>query len=656
MTQQSNAGSVTQGNEEAIALPACLFRQPEGVFVDLSRFPVGGGFEKSIDSLFGNGARFRGLDYRLLTGLLYDYDSVINAHGIAAKLKLADDVVAFPAKRRALYKAVKVDAAKQRAEYFFEPVSIETVVEEPVYGEPGADGVAPIIGSTRKEVMLPTQLDLDEFVADMWLKGVRFGIDVDAVAGVIARRESARIAVAVQLDAAKGCDAEIEEACNVLHRDNSPKLLLNGQADLRRFQNRFPQIASGARLLKKKVRVLGKPGYKVSGELIEPAVPQDKINLLDMAGPGTRVEIQDGCEYILATRDGFLSLDLKSNNISVTEMIENKDGVSIKTTGDLVLAGNEFIEHGEVQEGRVVEGKNMTFRSDVYGDVISQGGIILFEQNLSGGSAKSNGGDVTSNGRVFNSEIEACNGKVTLKYAESCLILGESVVVDRAVNCDIVAENIEVGSAEGCGIAGRSVRIASATSCRGKETLVSMMVPDLSALEMQIAQTAKAIDDCKIIVEAKDRELALLKSDAEFAKYLALATSIRQGKIQLSPAQQDSWQKMTARFTKNMSAGSKLTAEKKEQTTRAQAFVQELKHLQEMREKACTGILCQIKQVIGDTSVRSMAVTDGISALQQSHAGEIRLRLREQDTRHKRIFSDDTGQLDWSYEALPRHT
>ncbi len=651
MTKQAKTGNQISDAGGDIPLPACLIRQADGIFVDLSLFPVGGGFEKYIDSLFSDGGRFRGLDYRLLTGLLYDYDTIMDEHGISAKVKLADEVVPFLPKRRALYKGVKVDGAKQRAEYFFAPVEIEVVVEEPVYGEPGEDGVSPIVGTTRKEEMRPAKLDLDEFIADMWLKGVRFGIDVKAVAGAISRGAMTRMNVAVQRDATEGFDAEIEEACSVLRRDNAPKLLVNGKADLRKFQNRFPQISSGARLLKKVARVLGKPGIRVNGESIKPLLPKDEIDLLAMSGPGTYVEVQEGEEYILAAHDGFLSLDTGTNIVSVTEMIENKGGISLKTTGDLSLAGNDFIEHGEVQEGRIVEGKNMTFRSDVYGDVISQGGFILFEKNLSGGSAKSYGGDVTSNGRAFNSVIEACVGKVTLQYAESCLILGESVVIERAVNCDIVAENVQLGSAEGCGIAGKNIQIKSANACRSKETFVSMLVPDLSASDAQIKQLGGAIDDCNKIIKAKEQAVAQLKSEPEFAKYLGLATKIRQGTIQLNAAQQDAWKKMSAKFAPFMSAGSRLTAEKQEQSTLVQGFTQELAQMQEAQKTAGAGICCEIAEVVGDTSVRSMIVPNGVAAFQKNKPGVIKMMLREQDARHKRIFSDSTGSLVWRYQA-----
>lgn len=642
MTNQSSV------SDNAIPLASCLIRREDGVFVDLSQ--VGGGFDRIVDGLFSNGARFRWLDYGLLTGLLYDPDRVAREHGATALVKLAEDVVAFPERRRALYKGVKIDSAWQTAEYFFEPVAMEVTVDEPIYGEPGEDGVAPITGTTRKQVMQPTKLDLDEFIADMWCKGVRFGIDTDAVAEVIARGTTTRMNVARQLNATEGSDAEIEEACTVLHRDNSPKLLLNGKADLRKFQNRFPQISKGARLLKKKARVLGNPGFRVNGQRIEPLVPQDNIDLFALSGPGTYVETQEGSEYILAAGDGFLSLDTSSNVISVTEMIENKGGISLKTTGDLTLSGNDFVEHGEVQEGRMVEGKNMTFHSDVYGDIVSQGGFILFEANLSSGSARSHGGDITANGRAFNSTIEACSGRVTLSYAESCLILADSVAIERAVNCEIIATTVQIGSSEGCGIAGRDIRIKSSGACRSKETMISILVPDSSATDKQIAELGNAIGECNKLVANKDQELAELKAEPEFAKYLALASSIRQGKIQLNEAQKDSWQKMTARFSKQMSAGSKLTAEKQEQLARVKSLQQEQEELKAQLQKTSAGICCEIEDVVGDTVVRSMVYPNGVASFQKNKPTEIRTRLREQDARHKRIFSNDAGSLKWQYE------
>lgn len=651
MTQQSNIGNLADLKEGEILLPEYLLRRDDGIFVKLSHFPVGGGFAQFIDRLFATGSRFLNLDYQLLLDLLYDYDAILDAHGIESKIRLAEDIVPFSSKRKSLYKAVKIDSASERAEYFFEPVTMEVVTEEHVYGEPDDDGIAPILDTTRKVEMLPAKLDRDEFIADMWLKGVRFGVQVEMLVDVVARGEMGRMTVALQQDATAGCDAEVEEACSELHRDNSPKILLNGKADLRQFQNRFPQIEKDAKLLKKRMRVLGKPGFKVNGQIIEPDIPKD-LDLLPLAGVGTRIEVQDGNEYILSNRDGFLSIDMHTNSISVTEKIENKGGISIKTTGDLSLSGNEFIEHGEVQEGRSVEGKNMTFRSAVYGNIVSQGGFILLESNLSNASAKSLGGDVTTNGRAFNSTIEAWEGVVTMKYAESCLIFGEAVAIERAVNCEIVASKIEIEQAEGCGIAGKSVQIKVSDSCRGKQTVISMLLPDLSALDAQVAQVNTAIENCQKIIAAKDQGIALIVADVEVAKYLALAKSIREGTVKLTDAHKDNWQKMTSKFAKVDNALAKLAAEKQEQLNRIAAFEKENAHLLDMRGKSGTGVHCEIKKVSGDTMVRGLQANHGVSEFQKSKVSEIKIKLREQGSMSDRIFSGARGNLDWNY-AVP---
>lgn len=650
---QSGEAILANLNRNEIPLPDYLLRQQDGIFVDLSLFPVGGGFAQYLDRLFGGGSRFQGLDYHILSGLLYDYDAILDTHGIGAKVKLAEEVVDFPAARRSLYKAVKVDAESRHAEYLFEPVMLEVVTEEPVYGEPGADGVAPVTGSVPKIELEPTRLDVDEFIADMWLKGVRYGIAVESVAGVISRGETVRMEVALQLDATEGSDAEIEEASDALRRDNSPKRLPNGQADLRKFQNRFPQISMDAPLLKKKKRVLGKPGFKVNGSMIEPPLPRD-FDLFTLAGEGTRVENRGANEFIVANRNGFLSLDVVTNHIAVTEKIENKGGISVKTTGDLSLEGKEFLEHGEVQEGRVVEGRNMTFRSDVYGDIVSHGGFILLQKNLSGGSAKSlGGGDVTSNGRALNSIIEAWEGTVTLKYAESCLIMGDSVVVERAVNCEIIADNVEIGQAEGCGIAGKVVRINASDACRGKETIVSMLVPSLGNIDGRISQVHKATGECKLIVAAKDQALTSLESDDDVAKYLVLEKSIRQGGVKLNAEQQVNWQKMSARFAAAKRTMDDLMAAKQEQMNRIQDFGHELANLLEERDKSGEGIHCVIAEVEGDTQVRTMAAFNGIADFKNSATSELRFKLREQGLPREHIFFDSEGSLDWRYE-LPQ--
>src|SRR5574340_1332946 len=303
----------SDATQEDLVLPGFVSIRPEGVVIDLPRLHAAGGFGLFVDRLFSGGVRFFDLDYAAFHKLLYDADWLAAMQGKCAEAKIATRIARFLPQRQALYRPVKLLEGGNRAEYAFDPVSIEETYEEPVYGEPGADGVPRVTGYLNKTRQVPIKLDFDEFVADMWLKGVKFGIDAAAVRQAIASGAPARVTIARHLEPTMGRDAEIQGVYSGLRRDNSPKILRDGKADLRAFKNRFPQVAKGTRLLKKVPRVLGKPGCKVTGEAIEPKMPKD-VDLHALALAGTSVEQADDGEYIVSALDGFI--DRKSTRLN----------------------------------------------------------------------------------------------------------------------------------------------------------------------------------------------------------------------------------------------------------------------------------------------------------------------------------------------------
>eukprot|EP01041_Mallomonas_annulata_P035006 gene35006-57884_t len=197
---------------------------------------------------------------------------------------------------------------------------------------------------------VPSRLDVDEFVADLWGKHIRFGIDIAAVRAVIESGKSERLNVAHRLPAVQGIDAHVIEVSSDLHRSDAPRQLANGKLDLMAFQNRFPQIKKGVRLLKKVPRQDGKTGFELTGIPIQPPVPKD-LDLGAMAGPGTVVDTSAEGEFIITLQAGFLSVDPHTQQVSVGDKIVSRDGVSARTTGNLQLAG-DYEEFGEVQEKR----------------------------------------------------------------------------------------------------------------------------------------------------------------------------------------------------------------------------------------------------------------------------------------------------------------
>lgn len=625
--------------QEDASLLAAYARQEEGgLMVDPGRLHADIPFEQFVDRLFLAGRRFKDVDYAVLQGLLHAPDEFA-ARG--DRIRLAAGIVPFAAERRALYKTVRILEQGARAEYAFEQAML-TVEEDPAAGPEARP-------ETRTVKQVPTRLDFDEFVADMWLKGLRFGIDAQAVKAAIRDNTFSRLDVARQLDPTPGSDAEIQEANPDLHRDNSPKVLANGRADLKKFKNRFPHVDEKATLLKKVRRVPGKPGRKVTGEAISPDDPQD-FDLHALSGPGTHVVEREDADYIVAELDGFLTLDLGTNQVSVTEKIENRGGISARTTGDLNLAVDEFVEFGEVQEGRVVEGKHMTFKSDVYGTLASLNGNIVVEANLSGGGARSQGGDVTIGGRASCATLEAWDGTVTATYVEGCTISARTVRVERAVNCDIVAHELHLGSSEGCAIVAEFAHLGVAGTRKEHETVLTIAVPDLTRFDEKIVELRKAAAGTASQLEARKPAIDALKAEPEFAKFQALAETLRQGRIKLNEEQQENWRRMESRFATRLRQLQALEAEREALQKQLAAQEADIERIAREREASGRGVGCEIVEVRGETVVQTAKSVNGVGAWRSLGGAELKSRLRTRGAPDTRLFSDDSGNFAWRFK------
>lgn len=642
--------------QDRTILPGYISRRTGGVFIDLARLQNAAGFEVFVSRLFSGGERFSGLDYAAFLKLLYDAEWLAAMQAKRAELKIATEIVPFLPQRQALYRPARVTQSGKLAEYVVEPASIDVEYQEPVYAEPtrgqrlsGTEDEAEIVGYVTKVRKEPTRLDFDEFVTAMWSQGVKFGIEANAVRQAISGDKAVRMTVAVHLEPTAGRDAEIKEVCADLHRDNSPKLLLSGKADLRAFKNRFPQIKKGVRLLKKIPRALGKQGYAVTGAVIEPAIPKD-LDLYALSAVGTHVEQEKDIEYIVATQDGFLTIDTHTNKISITEKIENKAGISVKTTGDLMLGGAEFIEHGEVQEARVVKGKNMTFLSDVFGKIISEGGNIFIAGNLAGGRAESSGGNITLGKRTSRAVVRAPDGEVTLNYCESSTIVGKIVRVEHAVNCEIIAEQLYADVVEGCMIVAKAIKITSADERRDKETLVTVLIPDLSGFDRSIENLKKNIAELQASIDVKVREIESVKSDPEFAKYLGLDERIKRGAINLTDEQALAWQKLVEKNAKSVNKMKRTEAEWNALDSALKESEEELAYTMNDRDAIEEGVSCVIDKVAGHTTVQTMKSINGLDVFNGMAGDGIRAMLQKVDSGKARIFSGDTGDFGWIFK------
>jgi hypothetical protein len=635
-------------SKEALSRPDYLSTRADGLYITLSKFHSGTDFKVFIDEIFSSDFRFADLNYDIFQKLLYDDEWLTTMQAKNVDVKIASGIAVFPQNRRALYKSVKVLDRGKQAEYVFEPVYIETTIEEPVYGETDENGVAPIINNVGSKVLQPATLNIDEFIAVMWAKGIKYGILIDEVRKAIEERTVGLKTVALCLLPVEGKDADILEVCPDLHRDNSPKTLLNGKADMRAFKNRFPHIAKGARLLKKIPRVMGKHGYKVTGEVIEPAIPKD-LNLLALASTGTTAVLESDGDYIVAQMDGFLNIDPMTNTISITEKIETTAGVSMRTTGDLNLNVEEFVEHGEVQEGRVVKGRHMTFKADVFGNLISTGGNITVDGNLTGGMADASNGNVNIN-RASRSTVHALKGEVTAKYCENCTVIAQIIRIEQAINCELIADEIYAENIAGCMLVGKSIKVASSSDSKSREALITMIIPDLSELDQSVFKINSKISAAKEEIASKQRDIEVLRTDPDFAKFMGLYDRIKSGEIKLTTDQTENWQKLV---TKNAKAWNQLEALNKQilalERVRTESE-EEIAKINQIRDTAGVGLTCTIDHISGHTSGQTMTSAYGLQDFVNMSSNNIKVTLQNVDHRKTKIFSTDEGSVNWSYK------
>jgi hypothetical protein len=577
-----------------------------------------------VDRLIQSGRYFLGLDAAALQQLLYGVGAgTVAAPGPDGLVRFAAGIASFDTARRGMYRDLRIHDGQ--ADYTFEPLAAGS-------GQPA-----------------PASLDADEFMAHLWSRGIRFGIDIGAVRAALASDGAAGVvAVAHRLAPVPGVDGAIIEVSSDLHRSNAPKQLANGKLDLMSFQNRFPQIKPGTRLLKKVEAQPGTPGRELSGVAIPAPVPAD-ADLAPMAGHGTLVERTGGGEFLVAQQAGFLNVDPATHQISIDAKIISHDGVSARTTGNLQLTG-DYEEFGEVQEMRVIEGEGITLHADVFGKIISRGGHILLSRNLVGGSATNKRGDITIEGVASGALIQAKNGTVTLQRAENCIISGTRVRVEHAVNCDIIGDAVNVGQAEGCALAGRQVSVESTAPRKDSEMVVLALRPDCGKIDDVIAQVGARVAQFAARVLEHRAEVERMTAEPDVRRYVTLASKVRKNEITLTPEQLPMFQKMALGVGPQLKAIGKLSLDIKAAETEQQAGQALIDKLVQQRSDSAQVSSVRIGTLRGDTQVRTLPFSPDGSSAYDLAPREIKARLRTAAVSGL-LFAGSSGTFDWTSEA-----
>ena len=603
-------------------LPHGLVQREEGVCLDMSLAPAQ--LRAAVGQLFQSGQLLAGLDYGLFLLTLFHTPTPRAAPKGDALLRIAVRVAPFPPQRRALYQQVKIRS--DSAEFYFEALPAD------------ADG------------QVPARREFDELVADLWCKGVHYGIDSAAVRAILASGKAERITVARVLPPQPGRDAQLVEVSQGIHRDDAPRERSDGRLDLLSFKNRFPQVKKHARLLRLLPGTPGLPGYDLAGKALPPPAPLE-LDLATVAGPGTAAEHFSDGDFLVAAMDGYVNVD-EHGKMAVENKIVSREGVSSRTTGNLKLRA-AYEEYGEVQEQRQLDGSDITIHGDVYGHLHSHGGLILLRRNLVGGTAFNEHGDVRVEGVASGSVLQALSGEVHVKRAESCVIAGTRVVIDSASNCEIIADEVVIELAEGCAVAARTIRIGSAGPRKQVEMLLFPLVPDLSAVEQKIAESLAKAAQFLQVQHKRQQEIDAIAQLPEVRNYLTLAGQLRRGELQLQPTQQLQYDKLAGRIAPVLKEVARLRVEVKQSEILHAQMLALVAQLRQERQATAGQSRCSLGLIDGETTVRAMVVPPGPAKVYDRPPKEIKALLRSATPATQAVFSDSTGSLEWTYAPPP---
>ncbi|QDX81388.1 hypothetical protein B9N43_09115 [Denitratisoma sp. DHT3] len=647
-TRQFVPGRKTIADLESgeILLPDFAVLREDGLHVTPAALGTGDRFVKFADQVFNAGLRFDELNYPAFQELCTIGAEPPRPTANPSTVRLAAGIKPFPTDRQDIYRSVKIAADGSSAEYIFEPVMIEREETITVQDLADQDGQLPPPRQEHRRHSEKALLQIDEFIAAMWLKGLRYGLDIPAIAAAITADKPDRRDIARWHPPSQGQNATLVEQTDALYRDDTPKRLADGRIDLRAFHNRFPQVTAGTRLLRKQPRVLGQTGWNVRGEPLEPEIPKD-CDLDSLAGAGTRVERSSKGEFITAALTGFLNIDTKSNQISVAEKIIDRHGVSLRTTGDLTLSGAEFEEHGEVQERREVKGHHMTFLADVFGQISSDGGRVLLKARLAGGAVRDPGGEIAIEGQATQAVIAAPGGSIRLQSAENCLIIGARVVVAQAVGCNILADTAEIGVSKGSAIACRILALESAAGWRDAETIVTLLLPDLSAKRKEADELADEACALARRRQAAADQCATLQQDPQLIRFLQLRDTMNAGTAKLDPPRQAAWQAMINRMGPVLKQLKSVQDELQALDSRIGEINTRQAQIATECQQAEQSTHCSIVQIAGDTRVRSRRATHADPPGCQVNEKLLRNQLRGNRHDDQALFSGSAGSFHW---------
>ena len=252
-----------------------------------------------------------------------------------------------------------------------------------------------------------------------------------------------------------------------------------------------------------------------------------------------------------------------------------------------------------------------------------------------------------SSGRCFNATLQAPGGVVQLASAENCLVIGREVIIQEAVKCQIFAHSLRLGTASACMIAGREISIQRSKAYKHEPSVITMVVPELSALDLEIEAHETSMVEMRSGVDTLSARIQAFKTDADLANYLSIRAKLRAGVLTLSEEQHKVFLKLGERLAEATTALETAVAQRRplaKALNACMARVQTLREEQAIRLAAC---FCKITRVEGETIVRKLTEAHDDTDLSMIQPPKIPKILFRNDASLQFLCALNEGTVDW---------
>lgn len=334
----------------------------------------------------------------------------------------------------------------------------------------------------------------EEMINDLKLRGIKFGIRTEAIAGFFAKRNYLEeILVAQGQEPVPGKHAYIEYKFNT---DKKAKPTLNEDGSVDFFHlNILNHCNKGEVLAVLHPEVPGEPGEDLSGNRILP--PEVRKETLKY---GRNITISEDRTVLTAQVDGHVELVEGSVFVSDELMVENVDN----STGNIDYEGNVQI-NGNVATNFQVKAKgDIMVKGVVEGAQLTAGGNIIIARGMNGmgrGVLKAGGNIVAKFLENVTAEAEG--------YVASESILHSRVTAGGEVNVDGRRGFITGGKVSATG----NINVKTLGSEMGADTIIEVGTdPKLKArvneLQKQIGEDTKLLQTVQPTLLSAKQKLA----------------------------------------------------------------------------------------------------------------------------------------------------